>query len=247
MIKQIIIALFAAVVIYVCLPGIYSLKALFAYTKQDTEKAIKLYEKAYKTGRASEKSKIYYALITLRNAEPEKAVKIFNEVISSPKAKETFKNSAKQYRCLAYIKSGDAKTALEDSQELLSKYKNTDLYATVGYAMALNTVDPSELLKFCEEAYEYNGDSRDIADNYAVALIKSGNYSKAIEICNEVIEKDNYFPEGHFHKAQALVALEKFEDALGELEMLEDCDFKYMSTVSEEDAENLRQQAKGKP
>lgn len=246
MIKAIIAIFAAAVAVFALLPGIYAFRALSAYAKRDVEKSLELYEKAYKTGRASQKAKINYALVALRSGEPERAEKIFDEIIASPKAKEAVKNSAKQYRCLAYIKLDRCDEALAEARELLEKYKNSDLYAVAGYAMSLTAAPDGELLKFCEEAYDYNGDNRDIADNLAVALVRVGEYQKAVDICDEVIEGNKYFPEGHFHKARALFAMGKYADVLEELEALEDCDFKYMTTVSDEEIAELRKRAEEK-
>lgn len=240
MIKYIVIALIVIAAVYFFLPGIYSFCALFVYSSKGAKVSLKLYEKAYKTGRASAKAKINYAIISLRNAEPEKAEKLFDEVVASEKANEGQKNSARQYRCLVYIKQGRAEKALEEATELLKKYKNSDLYAMAGYAMSLTDTAPDKLLELCTDAYEYNADNRDIADNYAVALIRAGKYFEALEICDDVTQNNRYFPEGHFHKAQAYAALGKFSEAAEELDALEDCDFKYMTTISEEDIDKLR-------
>lgn len=244
--KVIIIAVLivAAVLIYFLLPEIYAFRGLLAYEKQGAEEALKLYEKAYKTKRSSVKVQIRYALLNLKNGAPDKAEKLFNEIILSPKIPENKKNAAKQYRCMAYIKQGKAKEAQESAEELLEKYKTSDLYAIVGYCMILN--EDERLLDFCREAYEYNSDNRDIADNYAVALTNSGDFDDAIKICDDVISENKYFPEGHYHKAAALIKKGEKEEALKELDALEDCEFKYLTTVSEEEAENLRREAERK-
>ena len=235
------VLIIAAILIFIFLPEIYAFKGLIAYQKQGAEESLRLYEKAYNTKRASAKTKIRYAILCLKNADPQKSERLLSEIIASPKIKQNQKNMAKQYRCMAYIKEGKSKEALEDSKELLEKYKTSDLYAIIGYCMALENEPADSLLAFCGEAYDYNSDNRDIADNYAVALAKSGDYEKAIEICDEVIENNPHFPEGHFHKAAALAKLGHFDEASEELDALDDCDFKYLTTVSDEDIEKLRQ------
>lgn len=243
----IIAALAAAIVLlFIFLPNIYSFKGLVAYQKQGAEEALRFYEKAYNTKRASVKTKIRYAILCLKNAHPEKSEQLLNEIISSPKAKNSQKNMARQYRCMAYLKEDKTGEALEESRELLEKYKTSDLYAIVGYCMALENEPCDKLLELCSEAYDYNADNRDIADNYAVALIRNGENEKAVEICNDVIENDRYFPEGHFHKAEALLNLGKFDEAEEELDALDDCDFKYLTTISGEDISKLREKCAGR-
>jgi tetratricopeptide (TPR) repeat protein len=232
------------VLIYMLLPNIYAFRGSFAYEKSGLEAAVRLYEKAYKTNRASVSAKLNYALLVLRDERPEEAEKIFNEIVLNPGVPDKKKNAARQYRCMAYIKQERPEEALEDSLELLERYKNSDLYAIAGYAMIMSQKPLSDIMDFCSEAYEYNEDNRDIADNYAVALIMSENYKEAVTVCDKVIKKYRFFPEGHYHKALALVNLEKGSDASDELELLEDCDFNYMTTFDDDDVEKLKQRIK---
>lgn len=228
------------VVIYILLPKIYAIRGSIAYEKSGLENALKFYEKAYKTKRASVRDKITYALLVLRDGRPEDSEKLFNELVLSPKMPEKNKNAAKQYRCMAYIKEGRCAEAAESAAELLESYKNSDLYAILGYAMLLLGKDGA--LELCAEAYDYNEDNRDIADNYALALIKNGESERALEICDKVIQKNRYFPEGHFHKAMALKNLGRFHEALEELELLDDCDFKYLTTIGDDEIDALREE-----
>lgn len=233
-----ILALAAIFVIgYAMLPKIYVLRGNIAYEKSGLKNAIKFYEKAYRTNRASASAKLNYALLILRDGRPEDSEKLFNEIILSPQTAPKHKNSAKQYRCMAYIKQGKAEEAFETASELLKVYKNSSLYAIAGYALLLSDKDASKL---CEEAYEYNPDNRDIADNYATSLIISGNLSEAVSICDDVIQKNRFFPEGYYHKALALKEMGKYDDALKVLEMLDDCEFNYLTTIDDDDIEKLK-------
>lgn len=233
----IIILLILIFILYKFLPNIYAFRGSVAYQKQDIETALKYVKKSVNTGRASYTIRLRYALMLLRNKQPEEAVKSFNEIIIDPKSGAKEKNTAKQYRCMAYIKLGNTEEALEEALELLKVIKSSELYAVTGYAMIL--ADKAEALDFCREAYEYNPDNRDIADNLATALVNTGKYEKAIEVCDKVIAKNRFFPEGHFHKAQALFKLGRNTEADAELDLLEDCDFGYLTTVTQDDINTL--------
>ncbi len=236
----IVLALVIVIVfVFFMLPNIYASRGSSAYRKGDLAKATMLYKKAYDTKRASLVVKLNYAQIVLRDGRPEEAEKIFDEILLDPKLVANKKNMVRQCRCMAYIKQNKAEQAIAEAEELLATYKNSELYAIIGYAMILAERPKEETLKVCEEAYEYNEDNRDIADNYALALINAQEYEEAIEVCDKVIKSNRFFPEGRYHKALALSKLGRLEQMHEELDLLEDCDFGYLTTVTDEEIDAL--------
>ena len=228
-----------AVFCFVMLPNFYASRGSSAYRKGDLREAARLYKKAYDTKRASLVVKLNYAQIVLRDGRSEEAEKIFDEILLDKKLPSNKKNLVRQYRCMAYMKQDKPEQAIAEAQDLLSVYKNSELYAIMGYAMILAHRPEREVLTLCEEAYEYNEDNRDFADNYALALINAEEYEEAIEVCDKVIKSNRFFPEGHYHKALALSKLERLEEMHSELELLEDCDFGYLTTVTDEEIDAL--------
>ena len=67
------------------------------------------------------------------------------------------------------------------------------------------------------------------------------SYEEAVKICDEVIRRNRFFPESRYHKALALVELGREKEAIEEMELLEDCDFGYMTTVTDEEIDELRE------
>lgn len=233
-------ALAVVFIAYRLIPNFYAARGTIAYEKDGVEAALKFYEKAYNTKRASAAAVLNYALLLLKSGQPKEAETVFTQLVLTPELALKKKNAAKQYRCIAYIKQGKVEDAMEDCEELLGMYKNSDLYGIAGYAMLLSDKPAEEKFSFCREAYQYNSDNRDIADNYAAALILLGKYERALTIADIVIEKNKYFPEGHYHKALALAGLGKNEEARRELDFLEECDFKYLTTVTDEEIDALK-------
>lgn len=229
-----------AALVYKFLPDIYAMRGNIAYGKSETDKALKLYQKACRTNRAGAGVKAKYAILVLRDKRPDEAERLFNEIILDKAIPEKQKAMVRQYRCMAYIKQGRIDEAYEETTELLESYKTSDLYAIAGYVMILAKKPAEDILNLCSEAYEYNDENRDIADNYALALIMSGEYARAVEICDMVIEKHERFPEGHYHKALALCKMGDFDQAADELDALDDCEFKYLTTVGDTEIEQLR-------
>lgn len=235
-----ILILFVASMIYQ-MPNIYAIMGNKAFDKKDMKKALKLYEKAYKIKRAQLGVKINYAVLVMRDERYSDALKIFEEILAKPKLAEVHRNMVRQYRCIANLKQGNVEEALREAEELSAKYENSELYSILGYAMILAKKPTEEILALCEKAYEYNEDNRDIADNYAIALYLSGRYEESIKISDEVIRRNRFFPESRYHKALALVKLGREKEAVEEMELLEDCDFGYMTTITNEEIDTLRE------
>ena len=97
-----------------------------------------------------------------------------------------------------------------------------------------------KILAFCEKAYDYDEDNRDIVDNYLVALIETGNLEKAKELSDKLIEMAPQFVEAYYHSALLYKKLGDNKKALELLEKTPDCKRTYMTTVSEKDIEVLK-------
>lgn len=236
----VILVLFVVSMIYQ-IPNIYAIMGNKAFDKKDMKKALRLYQKAYKIKRAQLGVKINYAVLVMRDERYDDAEKIFDEILSSPKLNTVQKNMVRQFRCMSFLKQGKVEEALKEAEDLSSQYENTELYSILGYAMILAKKPADEVLALCEKAYEYNEDNRDILDNYAIALYQVGRYEESVKICDEVIRKNRFFPESRYHKALALIELGRKNEAIEEMELLEDCDFGYMTTISDEEIDLLRE------
>ncbi len=221
------------------LPNILALKGNKRYSSGDTEGALKYYKKAVGTGRASDKIKLYYALMLLRSGRPDEAEQAFDKIILRQSADKADKIAARQYRCMAYCKQGRIDEALEDANELFDDARNSTTYSLVGYLMHLTNTNLADLLSLCKEGYEYNPDARDIADNYLLALIKSGDYTAAKEVGNKLIDDNPTFIEAYYHMALCEKALGNKKAATELLSHIPECNRTYLTTVSEEEVDAL--------
>lgn len=228
--------------LYKALPTIYSMQGNKAFSEGRQNDAIKWYKKAAATGRASDAVMNGYGMVLLRSGFPEDAERVFDAIVCKKSAKSEDKNRAKQYRTLCYYKEGRMDEALEDARELFMEYRTTVNYGIMGLFMALNDTPGEELLSFCVEAYEYNSDDRDIADNLAVALLKCEKYDEAAKLCAGIIENHPQFVEGYFHGAIAEKNLGNAQKAREYLEKTADCKRTFMTTVSEEEIEALKKE-----
>lgn len=238
--KWILLIFAIGLLIWWILPTIYMIQGNKAYGNGGTKDALRWYEKAQKTGHVSVSCRITYALLLLRDGRPEEAERLLNQIIRDKSIKENKKGNARIYRCMAYTKENRIEDAYEDAMELLEKGKSTTLYAMAGYVMLLSGKPDAEILDFCEEAYDYNPDERDITDNLAAACIKTGDYERAKELGEELMEHYPKFVEGFYHTACAYYALGDYEKAKTCMEGLENCQRHYLTTVSEQEIEELK-------
>ena len=228
-------------ILYWNIPFFHARKGSKAFNENDMETAIKEYEKAYKTGRASAETILTYAILLLRNGKPQDAVTIFNLIIMNTKNKADFKNKAKQYRALAYYKLGNADDALDEAEEVFDNYRNTISYGLLGYLKIATNASPDEIFALCKEGYEYNSDDRDICDNYAYACIRTGRFDTAKKIINTMLEKFPTFTEAYYHGAMAYYMTREYDKAVSLLDQIEKkCISTYLTTISKDDVESLR-------
>lgn len=229
-------------VIYKLLPLFFVMKGNKAYNEDDIEKTIKYYDKAVSFNHAKVNYHISYILILMRTGNMDKALKLANNVVMHPKANPGEKFIVKEYRCLIYFKQGNHQEALDDAKEIFKKYKNTTIYGLLGYLMLACDEPMDDTMKFCLEAYEYNSDDRDIVDNLVLAYYKTGEYEKAEELAQKLIEMSPTFVEAHYHSALIAKALGKTAEAKAFLDSMDDCIRTALTTVSEEEIENLKRQ-----
>ncbi|MBQ8637240.1 MAG: tetratricopeptide repeat protein [Clostridia bacterium] len=233
-------------VIFLLIKNNFAVYALFgsrAYRNNNTQKAIKWFEKAIATGKASGTIRNNYAMLLLKTGNPKGAEEEFNTVINSKSCTAEEKRSARQYRCMAYLKQGKKVIALSGAKELFAEAKNTITYALMGYLMQLTNTDNNELLALCEEAYDYNSDDRDIIDNLIVALIRNNQLDRAKKLAAELRKSHPTFVEAFYHSALIELKLGNKEAAKEHLSNIPDCRRSFLTTVSEEEIALLEKEA----
>ncbi len=227
--------------IYLNLPAFIAIKGNKELNNKNLEGGYDYYKKAYKTNRASADIRLTYGMLALRCGKADEAVTVFNELILNYKIKPNIKNQAKQYRALAFYKLGQTEDALDEAEEIFDKYKNTTSYGLLCYLKLATNQPIEEVLPLCKEAYEYNSDDRDIVDNLAFAYIKNNEYEKARELTDKMIEDYPTFTEAYYHGAIACSKIGDIKKAKELLDLIDkNCTSTYLTTVSREDIENLK-------
>lgn len=244
MLGAIVLAAALFFTIYSLVPNFYAVKGNKAFAAGNEEDALKWYKKAVETKRANLTIRTSYAFILLRTGHPEEAETVLNEILINKSVPDEKKNAAKQNRCMVYYKLGRLDEAVEEAEELFETYRNTTVYGMLGYFKILKGGDWNEILNFCLEAYDYNSDDRDILDNLSIVYYKLGQYDKARAISEELIKTAPKFVEAYYHAAQICEKCGEVDKGLEFLENIEDCRRTYLTTVSEDEIEKLRDSLK---
>lgn len=210
------------------------------FLKKNYEKAFRMYEKAYKSKIRKFTVDLAYAQALLRYGKPEKALEVLDKILCLNLTKE-IKFPAKQTRSLIYYKLGRTEEAYEEAKELFEDgYTTSNMYCLVGLMMLANNEPIDDTIAFCERAYDYDNENRDIIDNLLVCYIKTNNIDKAKELADKIIKEHPSFVEAWYHAAQVYCMLGDNKKASEFLENIKNCDRSFLTTVSEEDIEKLK-------
>lgn len=238
-----VIALIIGFGIYHFIPSFYVSKANQAFEAGNEELAYEWYKKAYDTGRTNVQMKSSYAYILLRTGRQDEAEKVLDPIIRVKGLDAKKRNLAKQQRCMVYYRQGRLDEAIAEAEELYeSDYKTSNIYGMLGYFKLLRGDDINEVLKICEEGYEYNKENRDILDNLAMCYYRVGRYEDAERISDELWEVTDTFIEGCYHGAQIALAMGKYDKAADYIKKTAECKRTKMTTISEEEIETLKRQ-----
>lgn len=224
---------------YKYLPVFMQLKSHKYSYDGDYKSARDILAKAASRPNATDEVKMEYSYILMRTGQFEEAEQILN-IILSKKVDKNLRGRAILQRCLCYYKQDNLSEALEDAYALYEEgFRNMTLYGLLGYFKVLENPRSQETFDFCLEAYDYASDDRDICDNLLICYYSRGEYQKAKEISDTVLENNPRFVEAWYHGAQIDVKLGDYKSAKEKLDKIEDCNRSYMTTISVEEVENL--------
>ena len=239
MLIYVFIAALAVYLISIIIPFTYKFKSRKALANGDFVNARLYYKKALKCSKYNFKTQMEYVYIIMRTGDFEEALNAMNRLLSY-KMEPKNRNLATIQRCMCYYKTGNLEEAYKDAQELYDDgYRSIMLYGLLGYFKILKAPLADETFEFCTEAYEYADDDRDICDNLLICYYNRGEYNKAKEISDAVLEKEPMFVEAWYHGAQIDIALGDYKSAREKLDRIPDCNRSPMTTIPEKDVEKL--------
>ncbi len=233
-----------AYAIYQYIPTFWAVRAQKAFADGNFQEAKRLYKKSVDTKHAKIQIRINYAYALMRTGDFDEAERVLTPIVRMKNTKKNnFKMNAKQQRCMVYYKQGRLDEAMEDAMEMFeSGYKNTQMYGMIGYFKLIRGDDMDEVTKFCEEAYDFNSDDRDIMDNLSLCYYKKGEYDKAAELSDKIIADAPKFVEAYYHGAQIAVKRGEYKKAEELMSHIDECRWSNMTTVSREEVDELNKE-----
>jgi tetratricopeptide (TPR) repeat protein len=202
--------------------GLTQLKIRKLFDARKYEEALALYRKATQKG-PDARDRLSISRLCLKlgrwDEAEEELRKIDRNKLSSLEVLQ-----ARINLILAKWKKGDLDDAIRRAEALYAEEKVTLTYATLGYLYierALAKKDWKKAIAFNKEAMDYNGSNGEIQDNYAQALLESGDWEGALA-AYEAMAKQKVpptFGEWRYHFGQALAKAGRLDEALEQMRL----------------------------
>ena len=207
------------------------------YVKGDKVKGEKFFKMAHKTGTMTPECKIQYSSFCLRENDFRMGRRLLYEIINSRAVSKEQKLDAKHNLSVLVWKEGDLNEAIEIMEEVHEVKPATNTYGTLGVLYlekAKEDNDYAKILDFMLDAYDYNADDKTIADNLGETYLKLGEYEKAVEVYEALLEQNLITPVPYYNYGLVLKALGENEKARENFEKALTCRFTSVLTVTEE-------------
>lgn len=225
--------------VYRSLPTILQMRSRKYFIEGDYQTAKEILTKAVSIGSATDDVRMEYSYILMRTGDIAEAEAVVDKILRKP-VDQTMRGRAVIQRCLCYYKQDNIKEALDDAYELFeSGYRSMTLYGLLGFFKILMNPNAQETFDFCLEAYDYASDDRDICDNLLICYYNRGEYERAKEISDTVLENNPKFIEAWYHAAQIDCKLGDYKSAKEKLDKIPECNRSFMTTISEEEVRAL--------
>ena len=210
-----------------------------ALMKGDKAKAERLYRLADKIGGMGFDATLNCGYFFLKNGFLTEARIIFNKAAMSGKLNKIQKQRLKSINSLVVWKDGQLDDAIEMLEELVEDgYITSVIYETLGLFYIIKK-DKEKALELCLKGYEYNSDDDVLLDNLAEAYALCGEKDKAMEIYEELLEREPHFPEAYYGYGILLMENGKHDEGVEYLGKALEKNFSFLSTLSRERVEDI--------
>ena len=217
--------------------------ALYIYSRGKSQSWKAWLRVASQLGGMSFNSKLREAYMLLKDGDIDDANKKF-ALLAMEKLTPDKRLRVKSSYALVFWKQGNIDTAIEMLEEVCEKAPNTAVYGSLGYMYAYNG-NLSTALDFNQKAYEYNADDPIILDNLAYTYFKTGEYSKAQEFYDLLLEMKPTFPEAYYGYACLLAELGDTERSVEMARRALEASFSFLSMVTRRDINDFIERNEG--
>jgi len=225
------------VAFYALRPTWYAGRGNAELMKGNAEKALSLFEKGASFPNAKPPQQIGYAYLLMKTGDPKKAEQVLEAALAKTKPGITRMQGLLNL-ATSYWLQGRKDEAVAKLEAVHGEYKNTTVYANLGYFKLLHG-DLEEALAVNKEAYEYNDSDVSILDNLAQTYFMLGRYEEAAEWYEKTVAKKPKHAESYYYYALTLQKLGKPEEALEQARAAVGKPLSLVTPCSREDVDGL--------
>ena len=207
------------------------------YGKGSLQKALAWYKRAYKTGSAKPQTIVSYAYLHLKTGNIEEADNILEALSRRNLIKQDRLVLSSNYALIEW-KKGNLDKAIEILEDVIKEYETSNIYGSLGY-MYIQKGDIDKAYDFNLKAFDYNSSNSIIRDNLGQVLYLKGNYDRAVEIYEPLMETNPTFPDAYYNYALVLREKGEPEKALEKAKAAKKYDLSFLSTITKDDLDSL--------
>lgn len=223
------------ILVYVSRARIYTIIGTRKYGLGRLDEAIKWFGRAYAANRGGIRTAVNYAYLLLKSGELQKPEEILQKALKEhPRDQDV--PYLKSIMALVLWKKGELDQAVEMLGEVIQTYKTTTVYGSLGF-MLIEKGDLDKALQFNLEALEFNPRDNIINDNLGQNYLLLGQYDKAREVYEKLLEKAPSFPEPYYNYGLLMEKLGNREKALESMRKALNMKFSFLSTITREEVE----------
>ena len=233
------------------------LKAQKALKNGDREKAESYFKKIL--NKPNVDALIYYGYEMIREGRAQEALSLFDvtllplydrkrkeleeKITPKNKGSITQRINAQEIKvysnyAIALWQCGNLQKAIEVTERLFEKYKNTVLYGNLTFYYILSK-DNEKALNLAKEAYDFAPDDASILDNLGYSLFENGQLEESEKVYQKLMEKNPAFPDAYNNYASVLIALDKKQEAKQILQKCLSCNFTALTLAKRDDVEKI--------
>lgn len=166
----------------------YSYLGKGKYLKGKLKKAIKYYEKAYRTHRAEAKVRISYAYALILDKQFQQAREVLAESSNVPDADTVVMSKAICEAVLRWKEEGNLVGAMQMLRHMDETFRTSSYYGVMG-KMMIAAGDMAKAREFSEESYRYNDKNTPILENLIRIYCDAKEYERALKVGNILARK----------------------------------------------------------
>lgn len=229
--------------VYINRTIIYTIRANRKITAGEIEKGYMLLTKAYKSGNTPHVVLNGYVYLSIKYNHLETAEEVINHILDgnvSYKLDDSKRNMILVQRAVLLWCQDRLPEAVEILDTLYnSGYKNTTFYGNYVYLLYLHgLIEQAE--KIGLEAYEYGNEDKVNLDNLITIYIHKEDYEKAQFYFDQLVELKPTFAEAWYHGAQLEVHNNNQDRAEEYYNRALEYELTLISSITEEDLNNLK-------